>query len=463
MCMRLFAGGSRRSCLRRCFAIGEALRACASELGLYDWSAPSEANYVRWRRASAGRGAPSPGAIRRAGAGSWSKGCALALGLPLADPLHQRRMVGRRGTPYPREAVLAALRSFSGDLAAGESPTAWRYCEWSAGLDRSSVAARGVPLTIRPMERMFGSWPAALEAAGVDLQNRSLRRRARARATSTASDVERALRLAAEVLGPPLTVHRYDAWASRLRAERSNDPDCDYAPNFPSSTAIARRLGGWRAAVATVLGLDYPVARAHSREYLDQDLKQMWSGFLKFAGERTTEQMWDAYREQTRDAAGSYAVASASTLMRRLGSGTWRGVCRHFGESGVLAPGWRRRYTTEDLVAAWTDCKRALGRVPRSPYDYESWRRCGVTLRIRRPRRRWRAGSGVIRGDDCGRISRENRFPREARAFVTRSTTSEGPGAQRRGSRAGHPPSSITPGTERLTGPRNLAQVEHRT
>jgi hypothetical protein len=99
--------------------ISVALRACAAELG-FDVESMSAAAYEGWRISEDSRGAPTRQRITNAGDGSWSLGCARALGLPVAEPLW-RRMYGPRRR-YSDEELLGALRRFAAEVPAGEPP-----------------------------------------------------------------------------------------------------------------------------------------------------------------------------------------------------------------------------------------------------------------------------------------------------------------------------------------------------
>src|SRR5207302_11198853 len=113
-----------------------------------------------------------------------------------------------------------------------------------------------------------------LAAAGVEGPLLLGSRRSSPAPVSTHADAAMALRRAAEELGPPLTTHRYNDWVSRIRCVGWSIDGVAIA--VPSSTSVARRYGGWRAALRNVLGPEFPLARGRSSEYLDEELTKFW-------------------------------------------------------------------------------------------------------------------------------------------------------------------------------------------
>jgi hypothetical protein len=347
--------------------IANALRACADYLGIAEDSVP-EARYAEWRRDTEQLLAPSPSVIRRAGHGSWERGRAVTLGLPVSDPLHRRRFGARK--PYHREEILAAIRSFAADTPAGEYPSSERYRRWAIRASAEMTVSERIPLTALPMVRAFDSWGGALDAAGV-MMAAPVRLQTAAPRRFSRDDLVHALRAAARELGPPLTRARYDELVSRKRGGTSEEGP---RAALPTSSSIAQRLGGWRHGVRAVLGPTFPVGRGRGVEFLDDDLARAWTGFVRYAGDRITVQMWGAYRESTRDDAGGHSVPSSALLLRRLGKGSWSDVCRHFG-CEPLRPGRRcDLWTDEQLMVNWAACKEALNEAPNCRNHYEAWR-----------------------------------------------------------------------------------------
>lgn len=351
--------------------IAEALCACADDLALDAGPVP-ERKYVEWRRSGRGAGAPSPASIRRLGHGSWSRGCAAALSLPTVDPVHRRLFRSR--APHSREAMLDAVRRFVASLPEGMAPSRSRYGPWAAGLNLFESCDVRVPLSAGTMDRAFGSWTDALRAAGIEPDHPSWKRFRRTLGFSR-EDAIRGLRIAAKELGPPVTMNRYDEWVFRCDDSRPSSPgDARDAFPVPYASSISTRFGGWRSAIRAVLGPDFPVARSRSREYSDDDLARAWGDFIEQFGQRPTASTWSTYREMTRAGEQSYLLPSASTLMQRLGGGSWARVCCYFGCVDVPAPRRSRPWTDAQLIAAWEDCKCALGAAPGSQHHYDLWR-----------------------------------------------------------------------------------------
>ena len=195
-------------------------------------------------------------------------------------------------------------------------------------------------------------------------------RRPSVRGTSR-DDAVRSLRIFAREQGPPLTCNRYDGWAFRQR-EATDRAD---GVSVPSSASIARRFSGWRPAIFAVCGPEFPVARARSREYADEELARAWSEFLTFANEQVSERNWARFRETTRDPDGSCRVPSGATLARWLGGGSWRGCLQPFWFCTSLPPDGRlRRWTDDELIRCWRECTRDLGAAPESANQYDKWR-----------------------------------------------------------------------------------------
>jgi hypothetical protein len=310
--------------------------------------------------------------ITRIGKGSWTEGRALALGLPVADPTYRRLLPSRR--PHDPDLMLAALRLFDADLPADEARSWTRYGEWAAGYSKTALEnGLRIPRSGLTMSRAFGSWQAALDAAGIEVPGVA-RSRVAKRWTSRDGAV-RALRRAAEELDLPLTENKYNNWVFALRRAAVFDGRVDQdALPAPSASAIARRFGGWRRAVKECLGPETPVARGRTDEYSEAELASMWDGFMGHAGERYTEANWTTYRQLTRREDGSYLVPTAVTLARCLGGGSWTAVCRYFNVRPSGPPRRYRAWSDDDLIASWRACKRDLGAAPTCERHYMLWR-----------------------------------------------------------------------------------------
>ena len=349
-------------------AMAEALRSRACELGVNEASVPAAA-YDRWRRVATGNQAPSRWRMTTLGTGSWRHGCAIALGLPVADPRYRRMLAS--GKRYKREEKLAALCRFAAELPEEVRPSPWRYKPWAAGVDRSSSDAMLVPLSPLTIAGEFGSWDAALEAAGIPIRVFPAKPGQFAH-PSTREDAVRALRAAADDVEPPLTMPAYDAWAQTRRlALGSTDNGREIV--LPSSTLIARRFGGWRAAVREVLGADVPVGRGRRAEYSEGELNRVWHDFVVYCDGVATARMWTLYREHVSGGNIAYVVPSEETMLRRFGGGSWRGVRAHFGLDGDRLR-LQRHWSEPDLVAAWRCCAEARGAAPRTFTEYDNWR-----------------------------------------------------------------------------------------
>jgi hypothetical protein len=152
------------------------------------------------------------------------------------------------------ESILEALRLFDADLPPDEPRSLTRYSQWAAGyLKKAHAAGLRIPLSGLTMSRAFGSWNAALDAAGISVPA-VVRSRPAKRWTSRA-DAARALQAAAAELDLPLTVEKYNHWAYTRRVTALSD-DGAAANDFPtpSASAIARHFGGLRRAIKECLG-----------------------------------------------------------------------------------------------------------------------------------------------------------------------------------------------------------------
>lgn len=169
---------------------------------------------------------------QRLGASPYVVGRALRLGAANVDRVAQGRDLfrdrffgGAEPSLWTHERVVAAMRRWA--RRTGSAPT---YAEWSrpngigGGLARPSYrrASRPSPHTVA---RLFGSWNAAVEAAGLEVRR-------------PASDVAKAriisaIRRFADEHGRPPTCREWK------RSERDH----------PSSTTVRDRFGSWSAAI----------------------------------------------------------------------------------------------------------------------------------------------------------------------------------------------------------------------
>jgi hypothetical protein len=351
-------------------AMGEALRACAGELGVV---VPSAAQYEAWRMASpSGVGAPTIAQLRRA-CGSWSKALVLLSDAPEADPT-RRRLLLAHGRRFSEEAALRAVRKYLAWLPKDELPTLSRYLEWASCVPRDEDGRTRVPSKDEPFIRLFGSWIGALRAAGVEPSRMHVRRARRAR-RFTRDDVLAALRAAFAELGEPLSRLRYDAWV-RERDRQAGDEGSRFPP-APLSATISNELGGWRNACTTVLGANVLLSRrVRPLDFTDEQLMRMYRECRQDIGRPPSGDEYDVWRlarTQTTPVDKTNALPHSNTLRRRLGVGAWSGVALAAGEQLPRSRRRRAEFSTDELAAAYRACATAVGHDP-SNSEFDEWR-----------------------------------------------------------------------------------------
>lgn len=346
----------------------DALAACARELGV---AIPSVAQYEGWRAGSpTGVGAPTSAQLRSA-CGSWSKASSMLLDTPEADPTRRRLLV--HGGRFTEEQALRAVRTFLAGLAGDEPPTISRYLEWAAVVPRDADGRTRVPCNESVLIRIFGSWNAALRAAGAERSRIQLRSRPRARRFSR-DDAVAALRAAHADLGEPLGQTRYDDWVREIDRRRASEPDASISP-APTAHTVAKLFGGWRRAQTTVLGDGVLLSRrTRPDDYTREQLIALWRACMEHVGHPPSQQEYDAWRLiWMSHGDGSNSAPHSNTLIRRLGDGRWSGVAAALGEALPRSRGRRTEYVADELTEAWRECVTEVGHLP-SQSEYDQWR-----------------------------------------------------------------------------------------
>lgn len=359
LCERLTGGSdSTRDAMR------EAMSACVEEIGL---PVPSAAQYERWRTTSSGAyGAPTIGQLRTA-FGSWSQALAALLGTPEADPTVRRLLATRR--PFTQEQALRGVCEFLKWLPGDETPRAVRYFEWAATLEPDSYGCTDVPRSPATITRAFGSWRAALRAAGADLDRvQTVRRRRKAKFTR--QDAVEALRAAQLECGEPLSQARYDLFVRER--DRALGDDQVAAPRAQSVGAM---FGGWRCALKHVFGAHVLLSRGSpNTEYTREELIAAYRACEKDVGGAPSQIAYDGWRytKMQRGETDNF-VPFSHTLTRRIGEGSWSRVAAALGVEVSRSRRSRREFSDGELVAFYRECAEDLGHLP-TQKEYDRWR-----------------------------------------------------------------------------------------
>ena len=167
--------------------------------------------------------------------GSFGRACALA-GVPLPN---QRGPRGSRETSSD-EAMIDALLVAASECSNGEPITLGAYSLWGRLKHEEAYLSgewRALP-SPPSIRNRFGSWPAALEEAGL-LSHRKAKNFARGRGRKmgveqTADGLLRASR----ILGPRFSIEQYRVWRSRLGDE-------PFESRAASVNVVRRHLKSW--------------------------------------------------------------------------------------------------------------------------------------------------------------------------------------------------------------------------
>jgi hypothetical protein len=169
-----------------------------------------------------------------------------------------------------------------------------------------------------------------------------------------------------EELGRVPCQREYSAWRIRGEAEGSIA--------LPSVETIRKRFAGARwSRIAELLGLDVPRSCRKGAAYTEEDAIDAWSACRADLGRPPTKRDYSAWRARRMHEAG-IDLPNYATLMHHLGGGSWAAIAERFGVEVPSSRGRKRRFSDEQLRAAFTACRRELGWHP-TVTAYESWRR----------------------------------------------------------------------------------------
>ncbi|HZT15699.1 MAG TPA: hypothetical protein VFA19_07090 [Gaiellaceae bacterium] len=239
--------------------------------------------------------------------------------------------------------------------------------------------------------RHFRTWRAALEAAGIDCEERLIRGGAHRRRHSD-EQLLQALRDAYEATGHHLTQAAYDAWRDQQVAR---DPGKGWV--LPAYTTIARRFGNLRSAIQFMHDPRPEVAAANreaARElheqgrlphrYTDEQILRALDAAFQALGQRPTYAAYRVWHRQQlqEDPAKRRLLPSYNTIWRRFGS--WRAaieVLHNFraatGDAGFELPrpeaSETERLSDEQLLAALDRASKASDGAL-TVAGYKAWR-----------------------------------------------------------------------------------------
>lgn len=230
-----------------------ALRACLSETERL-----SRGTYDRWRESHQDEDAwPSSEFVRNT-FGSWSRAQAAAGETALLDTLASNLTTDTLA--FSREEVIANLREY------GELGLPLRFVDYRRWADdRMATPDRAQSRYIRSgvtINRLFGTWTAALVAAGLGPRLAANSKRLAVRGSSADySDAEcaRSLRAAASELGEVPTKAAYNGWAQSCRTRHLDAGDF---VSVPAAATIVARIGSWASAL---LAADLISEREHKQ------------------------------------------------------------------------------------------------------------------------------------------------------------------------------------------------------
>lgn len=294
---------------RRADAI-TALREAAEILG----HSPSVREYEELRKSRRDLELPVESSIRTRLGGGWND-CLGRAQLETVDELDVPAVVQPR---FTEEDILVALRECNADL--GEVPKVFTYRAWAR---RPDVQARPGkrPKTEGPMTRIYGSFPAALRAAG--LASERIRRRRRVDPTEWSyqdAEIFAALRMVAERCGFSPSVKEYVQARKELMASYG---DSDEALPIPAPSTITHRFRTWAAALEAA-ELPERRRRPYGRRapiepiYTDDDVLTWVARAYAEIGEPFTEAAYKSWRTQMKFREPASRIPSSWTAAARF-------------------------------------------------------------------------------------------------------------------------------------------------
>jgi hypothetical protein len=287
------------------------LRQAAEELG----RSPSVRDYEALRESQPELELIPSGSVRtRLGAG-WND----CLSLAQLETVPDGDLPVQRRSRFTDDEILDALRACHAEI--GEVPTVFTYKSWAARPD--VIASPTVrPRTEGPITKVFGSWGAALRAAGI--AGKAIRRGNRVDPTEWSyvdDELLGALRLICDRLGFSPSVAEYNREKRKWLAEQleAGNP----AEPLPASGTIMHRYGRWNEAFAAA-GL--PDRRMRTRRpgpkaprFIETQLLESLRNAYAEQGEPFTIQAYVAWRLERLLADPKTAIPSADTILTRLG------------------------------------------------------------------------------------------------------------------------------------------------
>jgi hypothetical protein len=277
---------------------------------------PTANRWEPWRKTEAGRGAPSLMQIRHL-FGSWSAALAATPGMPAPDPTVARLIRGadRRSDDDCLEGLrLCVTRTGRLDILG--------YNPFAREMIASDPDFRG-PANAETIRRRFGTWEAALNAAGfMSLRQSGDTYETRRRPKFRVGTVRKLLGEVFAEHGGPLTMKRYDDLIrERIRAGEDSSGDEPY----PLSYTIASMFGTWTKALAECLpeALDGPRRAA---AYSDEALMLAYETCEADIGHAPRQREYDNWRRDAMRADPHREIPSAWTLAMRLGQDSWLNV-----------------------------------------------------------------------------------------------------------------------------------------
>lgn len=220
------------------------LHLCAHATG----RVPSRRSYDAWHAAQPDRREWASATAIRNSFGSWTRALAACGFEPSPDV--RGRSLAAFGQPFSERELVAALRAWDAETAAEDrSFAAYRRFVKRVRGDWA-VDGRRLPGGLSAFHRVFGSWGAALTAAGVSVPGDARRRGVRYRGSRSEYTHERIcdwLRAAAQALGVRrVGMEAYDAWAKDRCLEALG---AGSVVSIARSNTICVRFGSWGAAL----------------------------------------------------------------------------------------------------------------------------------------------------------------------------------------------------------------------
>lgn len=291
-----------------------ALRAAAETLG----HSPSVREYEELRRDRRELELPASSSVRTRLAGGWN------------DCLRRARLAAVPDGDLPvstqfrfdEPTAVAALQECARDL--GDAPTQFTYRVWAR---RPDVAARPGrrPLAETVYFRLFGSWSAALSAAGLfaDAVKRRDGRIDPGECTYEDEELKVALRLVHDRLGYSPSLAEYNSTRKLIRAEWELQGELR---TLPAASTIAHRWRIWADALAAA-GLPKRRMRKGLKPgpkepvYGDDDVLAALRHAYREVGEPFTQRAYQSWRDRQRLvlADGSKTPPSAWLASTRFG------------------------------------------------------------------------------------------------------------------------------------------------